>query len=70
MALETACVLGNATLKKIITRERLSLQVDETELSVLPLSALFLASLRFCVHYRIDRDTAKKKNALRAVFLL
>jgi len=32
--------------------------------------ALFLANLRFCVHYCIDRDTAKKiKTALRAVFL-
>jgi len=69
LALKTACVLGNATLKEITTRERLSLQVNETELSVLPLSALFLASLRFCVHYCIDRDTVhKKKTALRAVF--
>ena len=33
--------------------------------------ALFLASLRFCVHYCIDRDTVqKKKTALCAVFLL
>jgi len=32
--------------------------------------ALFLATLRFCVHYCIDRDTVqKKKTALRAVFL-
>jgi len=31
---------------------------------------LFLASLRFCVHYCIDRDTVqKKKTALCAVFL-
>ena len=34
-------------------------------------NALFLASLRFCVHYCIDRDTVQKKiTALRAVFLL
>jgi len=33
--------------------------------------ALFLANLRFCVHYCIDRDTVqKKRTALRAVFLL
>ena len=31
--------------------------------------ALFLASLRFCVHYCIDRDAMQeKKSALRAVF--
>jgi len=65
LALKTACVLGNATLKEITTRERLSLQVDETELSVLPLSALFLASLRFCVHYCIDRDTVHTKKKPR-----
>jgi len=34
------------------------------------MTLLFLASLRFCVHYCIDRDTVlKKKTALRAVFL-
>ena len=38
VALETACVFGNATLKEITTRERLSLQVGEIELSALPWS--------------------------------
>ena len=40
VALETVCVLGNATLKAITTRERLSfkLQVGETKLSALPWS--------------------------------
>jgi len=32
------------------------------------LSTLFLARLRFCVHYCIDLDAVKKKTALRAVF--
>ena len=38
VACETACVLGNATLKEITTMERLSRQVGATELSALPWS--------------------------------
>jgi len=30
--------------------------------------ALFVARLRFCVHYCMDRDAVKKKTTLRAVF--
>jgi len=52
-----------------ITSEEVKVEGEDPATTGCRREALFLASLRFCVHYCIDRDTVQKKTALRAFFL-
>jgi len=70
-------VCGLACILRLISLDK-QISVTSTERSapsewcpptrVGKLQALFLASLRFCVHYCIDRDTVSKKNRAKRFF--